>query len=75
MCMLFSEYIHNSCSLLSVSVYDQHSYIEIVGRLAEQSMKSAVSEVKALPDYPAKGEVINLLQHGAERVLIHILIS
>ena len=46
---------------LIFSVYNRHGYIGIVGDLAERSMQGAVEQVKALPDYPKDGEVINLL--------------
>ena len=40
-----------------LSVYNCHGYVDIVGRLAEQSMQGAVEEVQTLPDYPTSGEV------------------
>ena len=46
----------NTCTLFS-SVYNRREYIQIVGRLAEHSMQSAVEEVQSLPDYATKGEV------------------
>ena len=54
-------------------MYGQHSYNEIVGKLAklaEQSIKSAVSEVKAIPKYPTSREETSSHQHGAEHILI-----
>ena len=44
-------------SLILSIVYNRREYIEIVGRLAEHSMKAAVEEVESLPDYSTKGEV------------------
>ena len=44
-------------SLILSIVYNRREYIEIVGRLAEHSMKAAVEEVESLPDYATKGEV------------------
>lgn len=38
-------------------MYNRHGYVNIVGRLAEQSMQTAVEEVQTLPDYPENGEV------------------
>ena len=38
-------------------VYQKRGYIEIVGRAAEQSMRAAVEEVQALPEYSTKNEV------------------
>ena len=38
-------------------MYYQSGYSDIIGTLAEASVNEAVQQVKALPDYPAKGEV------------------
>jgi hypothetical protein len=45
--------------LLSLSslVYNRCGYIEIVQERAVKSMKAAVDEVKALPEYATSGEV------------------
>ena len=40
-----------------ISVYNQYGYIEIVRESAERSMRAAVDEVKALPQYATSGEV------------------
>lgn len=40
-------------------VYYQCGYSDVIGTLAEASMNAAVGQVKALPDYPTKGEVRN----------------
>lgn len=39
-------------------MYNHGGYIEVVSDLAEQSMKAAVDEVKALAHYQSDGEVI-----------------
>ena len=39
------------------SVYRKLGYIELVERVAEQSMRASVDEVQALPEYSTKGEV------------------
>ena len=50
----------NTCTLFS-SVYNCREYIQIVGRLAEHTMQSAVEEVQSLPgflseNFPRGGE-------------------
>lgn len=39
-------------------VYCDGGYSEIVEKMTEDSMNDAVKEVKALPDYATKGEVM-----------------
>ena len=41
----------------AILVYYQSGYSEVIGTLVEVSMNEAVEQVKALPDYPSKGEV------------------
>ncbi len=53
-------YCTKTCTSLTFSftVYNKNSYLEIiVATAAENSMQSAVEEVKALPNYSTKGEV------------------
>ncbi len=38
-------------------VYYGSGYSDLVGRMVEDNMNEAVSEVKALPSYAANGEV------------------
>ena len=42
-------------------MYYGSGYINVVGRMAEESMNGAVDEVKALPGYAENGEVTNVL--------------
>ena len=39
------------------TVYQQNGYRQLVNRTADLLMQTAVEEVKALPHYPAQGEV------------------
>ena len=39
------------------SVYNKNGYVELVANLADEVINCAVAEVKALPEYPEKGEV------------------
>ncbi len=51
-------YCTKTCTSLTLfTVYNKNSYMEIVAAEAENSMQSAVEEVKALPDYSTKREV------------------
>ncbi len=45
-------------------MYNKNSYLEIVATAAENSMQSAVEEVKALPDYSTKGEGIHFIDNS-----------
>ena len=38
-------------------MYDKVGYLQIVDTCAKMSMKKAIDEVKAQPDYVTKGEV------------------
>ena len=44
-------------SVLLFTVYTGGGYIEVVDKLAEDAMNHAVEEVKAFPEYAARGEV------------------
>ena len=43
--------------MLCYVVYNDGGYVDLVGRMAEESMNEAVIEVKSLPDYTSAGEV------------------
>lgn len=43
-------------------VYQKRGYIDIVGIAAERSMRAAIDEVKHLPAYSTKGEVLDIAQ-------------
>lgn len=45
----------------NTTVYYGSGYIDLVGRMVEDHMNKAVSEVKALPNYAADGEVTNVI--------------
>lgn len=47
----------NNIIYSSLSVYNRREYVEIVGRLTEHSMQSAVEEVQSRPEYATDGEV------------------
>ena len=49
--------------MLLYHLYYGSGYMEIVGKLAEDSMNDAVEEVKALPDYSVYGEVTINMTH------------
>ena len=52
--MMVSTY---ECASSLFTVYNCCGYMDIVGRAAELSMRCAVDEVKAHPDYDTQGEV------------------
>ena len=52
--------VHRLTYLRKVVQVQLHSYIDIVSRAAEQSMKSTVEDVQALSEYSDKGEVIHI---------------
>ncbi len=59
-CRIFGR-LHLLCCF---AVYKQLSYMEIIGRAAEDSMVAAVEQVKALPEYGTNnGEVRYTITH------------
>ena len=66
-------HVHVSCLLIVVvrvswntSVYHSCGYLQVVERVAEESMRKAVEEVKVLPDYSSSGEV-HVVLHATMR--------
>ncbi len=49
--------LESSAMLFFFLVYSRNNYMDIVAVVADNSMQSAVEEVKALPEYSSKGEV------------------
>ena len=50
--------LHFYCDIRIISVYYEGGYSDIVGEKAEEAMNLAVEEVKGLPQYSVKGEVV-----------------
>ena len=43
------------------AVYRKRGYVDLVSDAVERSMRAAIEEVKSLPDYQEKGEVIECI--------------
>ena len=54
-----NRYLYESLVNLCI-VYYKQGYMDIVSDAAEESMRSAIEEVKSLPHYSENGEVMKL---------------